>query len=118
MTIAGRSIPFWLALGWTIAIFIACSWPGDGMPNMANTDKWSHTGVFFVFGILWIWTGRKPSWVIAAGIAYGMLIEVWQGVMPIGRSFDWYDGLADGIGVIAGVLVAVALGRLLPRQSS
>ncbi|KAB7732679.1 VanZ family protein [Rudanella paleaurantiibacter] len=117
MTIAGRSLQYWLAVGWTIAIFVACSLPGNGKVNLTNSDKWNHAGVFFVFGILWVNLGRRPGLVILAGIAYGMLIEVWQGIMPIGRTFDWYDGLADAVGVVVGVGVALLAERLRNRRS-
>ncbi len=101
----------WLAIGWTLAIFVACSWPSNTIPNSVSTnDKWGHALMFLIFAVLWIWSGRKPAQVIWAGIAYGMLTEIWQGVTPFGRSFDWYDGLADAIGVLLGVGLVV-LGR-------
>jgi VanZ family protein len=112
MNLTRQNVIYWLAIGWTIAIFVACSWPSSGMPNMSNTDKWGHAGVFAIFGILWVWSGRKPGWVIGIGIVYGMLIEIWQGVMPLGRSFDWYDGLADAVGVLLGVGLAIVSRRL------
>lgn len=111
MTISRQSLIFWLALGWSIAIFIACSLPHSGTPTFTTNDKWQHAAVFLIFGVLWMWSGRKPIRVIVAGIAFGMLIEIWQGVMPmLGRTFDWYDGLADAIGVLLGVGL-VLLGR-------
>ena len=117
MTFSRQTLFFWLAIGWTVAIFVACSWPGNGVPNLSNNDKWGHAFVFFVFGIFWVWSGRKPGWVIGTGIAYGMLIEIWQGVMPLGRSFDWYDGLADAVGVLIGVGLVLLSGstRCRPR---
>jgi VanZ family protein len=110
MSIPRQSLFFWLALGWSIAIFIACSVPQNGVPSLSNSDKVQHAAVFLVFGVLWMWSGRKPGWVIGVGSGFGMLIEIWQGVMPLGRSFDWYDGLADAVGVLLGVGL-VLLGR-------
>jgi len=113
MTIPRQSVFFWLAIGWTVAVFVACSWPSSGIPNsLSNNDKWGHVAIFLIFGALWLWAGGKPAQVIWAGIAYGMMIEIWQGIMPIGRSFDWYDGLADAVGVILGVGLALLARRV------
>ena len=57
--------------------------------------------------------GRSVKWVLLAGITYGLLIEIWQGVMPINRSFDLYDALADTVGTIIGIGLAWAMMKLL-----
>ncbi|TAE30847.1 MAG: VanZ family protein [Cytophagales bacterium] len=102
-----RTLFLWLAIGWTVAMFVACSWPGKDAPNLSNNDKWGHALMFAIFAVLWMLTKRKTAvWVLGVGIAYGLFTEVWQGVMPIGRSFDWYDLLADAVGVVIGVGVA------------
>jgi VanZ family protein len=110
MTFSRQKLLFWAAIGWTVAIFIACSLPNKGLPDLSsNRDKWSHLAVFAVFGALWVWAGRKVGWVIAVGVAYGILIEIWQGIMPLGRSCDLFDALADGVGVVLGVVVSEQL---------
>jgi len=103
-----------LALGWSLAIFIGCSLPGNGIPDLTNKDKWIHAGVFVGFGLLWRLSGRSAGWVITAGIAYGYLIEVYQGVMPfIHRSYDLYDALADAVGTVLGVGLAWLVLKLM-----
>lgn len=112
-----QTLFYWLAIGWTVAIFVACSWPSDTMPaNVSTNDKWGHALMFLIFSALWVWSGRKPGFVLLAGIAYGMLTEIWQGVTPFGRSFDWYDGLADAIGAVLGVGLAM-LARRIVRET-
>jgi len=59
--------------------------------------------------------GRGPWWIAAgAAIAYGALIEWWQGRVP-GRVASPWDLLSDAIGAV-GLLWILADGRLLgPR---
>lgn len=108
---------YYAALGWTVAIFIGCSIPGDGLPHaLTNRDKLMHVGIFLLFGYLWRRLGYGVWGVLLGGVAYGLLIEIWQGIMPINRSFDLYDLLADTVGTIlgiglAGVLKLVVSGR-------
>ena len=110
----------WLAIIWTIIVFIGCSWPGSGMPDMSHgRDKWMHLAGFAPFGLLWSLAGRRTLWVMAAGFIFGLLIEVYQGLMPIDRSFDLFDALADTVGTglgIAAFWVGQRL-KLLPTET-
>ena len=95
---------YYAAIGWTVAIFIGCTIPGDGVPQaFTSRDKLTHIAIFLLFGLLWRWLGRSVWWVLLAGIGYGLLIEIWQGIMPINRSFDLYDALADTFGTSLGI---------------
>ncbi|MBC8155239.1 MAG: VanZ family protein [Bacteroidetes bacterium] len=109
----------WLAIACSIGLFIGCALPGSGLPDMSHgRDKWIHLAGFTPFGLLWSLAGRRTVWVIAAGFIFGFLIEVYQGVMPIGRSFDFFDALADTAGTVIGVAVFWAMQRLkwLPAE--
>jgi VanZ family protein len=108
---------YYAAIGWTIAIFIGCSIPGDGLPHaFTSRDKVMHIGIFLLFGFLWRQLGRTIWWVLMAGAAYGMLIEIWQGVMPINRSFDLYDALADTVGTLLGIGLAEVVSRVVRKN--
>ncbi|MDT8326932.1 MAG: VanZ family protein, partial [Roseovarius sp.] len=54
--------------------------------------------------------GRLPLWqVVLAGAAYGGVIEL---VQPyVGRSAEWGDLLADGLGAFVGALAAAIVAR-------
>ena len=102
------------ALGWTLVMFIGCSIPGDGLPHaFTSRDKLLHVGIFLIFGFLWRWLGYRAWVVLLAGASYGLLIEIWQGVMPINRSFDLYDALADTAGTALGIGLAWVMGSVL-----
>ncbi len=94
----------WLAITWSVILFIGCALPGNELPDLSHgRDKWVHLAGFAPFGLLWSLACRRWQWVIIAGAVFGLLIEVYQGVMPIGRSFDLFDALADTVGVAMGI---------------
>ncbi len=108
--------PTRLAVLWTVAVLAACSVPGSQIaPPEALPfafDKWVHAGMFLGFGLLWVRARpQRVGQVLAAGVAFGIGIEIWQGLLPIGRFPDPLDAVADVVGLVVGVGLAVALGR-------
>ncbi|QJD81217.1 VanZ family protein [Spirosoma rhododendri] len=104
------------AIGWTIIMFIGCSWPGESVPeSLSNRDKLTHIAIFAAFGFLWRLAGQSTVKVLLAGILYGVLIEIWQGIMPINRSCDLADAVADTAGVCIGILLALPINRYLSK---
>jgi VanZ family protein len=100
-------------------MFIGCSIPGDGLPHaFTSKDKLMHVGIFMLFGFLWRQLGYSVWKVLLAGAAYGLLIEIWQGVMPLNRSFDLVDAVADTVGTLAGIALAWAVTRVVSRSVS
>ncbi len=100
-------IVYYAALGWTLAIFVGCSIPGNSLSHaFTSRDKLLHVVIFMLFSYLWRRVGYGVWGVLLAGIAYGLLTEIWQGVMPINRSFDSYDVFADAVGTVLGIGVA------------
>lgn len=109
----GRKILLALAIAWTILIFIGCSLPGKDLPPINvfdHFDKVVHLGFFIVFAFLWLAAGfssRDKDWVliIALSFIYGFVLEYYQINFVPGRSWDVWDGVADGVGGIIGCLV-------------
>ncbi len=113
--------PTRLAVLWTVAILIACSVPGPALPETPqlslSIDKWIHVAMFIGFGGLWSLAAPGRGWaVFAAGVAYAVGIELWQGALPIGRSPDPFDALADVVGLVAGVGLAALARRRRPSN--
>lgn len=73
-----------------------------------GVDKWLH-GITFVCLALWF-TGQyrqESYWRIGVGlIAFGMLIEACQRLVTY-RSADWFDIVANTIGIVTGLLIAM-----------
>lgn len=80
---------------------------GQGVPGV---DKLAHFLAFAVLAMPMAYARRLPLWqIVLAGVAYGGLIELIQ--PHVGRSAEWGDLLADGLGVVSGALVAAMMAR-------
>ena len=74
-----------------------------------GADKWTHA-ISFAFLAVWF-SGQYRTgsyWRIALGLlAFGLLIELVQRSLSH-RTAEWYDVLADVVGIGIGLLVALA----------
>lgn len=107
-----------LALLWTLAILAACTIPGSSLPSVSlfEHDKLIHMALFAVFAWLWMAAlplsfGRRSALVMATGVAYAVLTEVYQGLLPFDRRPDPLDAVADIAGVTLGILIFVLARR-------
>ena len=109
----------WLAIAWTITMLIGCLTPHDQVPDelMTWNDKFLHIAIFFLFAVLWLLAGFRVFSVILAGLFVGALIEVLQYILPINRSADWFDLVADMVGTVIGVGVVLVWHRLFPNHT-
>ena len=103
-----------LGLYWLL-IFILTSIPGNHVPKLFGvSDKIKHLGAYFVLAILLNFTlyvqnkfpilSRKSFYfTFLITLLYGVIDEVHQIFIP-GRSFDWWDLVADVVGSLLGIL--------------
>jgi VanZ family protein len=101
----------WLALLWTLFLLAACTVPGTTLPSVSlwEFDKLIHFALFAGFGWLWMQAStlrwpRRMALVFLAGVAFALLTEWYQGLLPWPRTPDPLDALADSLGVLAGVV--------------
>lgn len=102
---------------WTLLIFVALSVPNPTSGSApSSTDKVAHFLLFAAFGGLWMHALRvrrapllrSAGCVLFWGTIYGMLLEVYQGLLPaLGRSAELLDALADTLGLGTAVAVYV-----------
>jgi len=92
---------------WSSPIF-ACDRAG-GEQWFPNADKFHHAAAFFALaGSLLALVERRHYAAMCAGLlAFGGAIEIAQYLLPYGRSAEWLDLAADGVGIVAGWLVSV-----------
>ncbi len=105
----------YLAFTITLIIFLLCTIPSENLPKNENfNDKTAHFVVFAGWAFCWQFAFKNYSKTLILGILYGILIEFWQGSLPVSfhRSFDWYDALADGVGVIIGLAIYFIVQRI------
>ncbi len=103
---------FFLALIVVVTLTVI---PGAAIQTeMSLNDKLLHFIAYFGLGILGGtgWADRRHVLVIAMPI-FGLALEIIQGGFVEGRSFDWYDGLANAIGAFAGVAASLLCRRIL-----
>lgn len=104
--ILSQSTVRWLAIVWSIIMLIGCLTPHEDVPEELSSfnDKGLHVAIFIPFAVLWILAGFRVGRVLIAGILFGALIEILQGILPINRNADWFDLAADSLGVVIGTL--------------
>lgn len=115
-----RRAAVWVAVLWTLVLWMGCSIPGNQIPdvNVLSADKLAHIGLFAVFAVLWARVAPHRSLAIAGwGLAFGTFIEVWQHLLPIGRTGDVYDVIADLIGLALGLGIAGGMARRAPAPA-
>lgn len=102
----------WLAMGWIliIATFIVCLVPGQDLPSTGISDKWEHTIAYGVLTLWFVGIYQRSRYLRIAGalVVMGVVIELLQGAMNLGRQCDYRDVIANSSGVVVGMLAALA----------
>jgi VanZ family protein len=103
---------FWLSGVAALVLVVAylCLRPSAGGEQwFPNADKLHHAAAFFALaGLLLALVERRYYAAMCAGLlVFGGAIEAAQYLMPYGRSAEWLDLAADGVGIVAGWLVSV-----------
>ncbi len=103
----------YLAIAYSLFVLGLCVMPSEELPGDVD-DKLAHFIAFAGVSFLWLWASENRILVIALSILFGVAVEFIQGALPVHfhRSFDWYDALADGIGVIIGFLLFLVFRKI------
>jgi VanZ family protein len=100
----------------TLVYFITCCvlffLPGKSLPSenwldLVFFDKWVHIGLFAVLAVLLCWTNflrQKNGRLVFCLLAYGLTVEIIQGLWIPNRSFDLFDLASDSLGAAVGIL--------------
>jgi VanZ family protein len=101
-------------------VVVASLWvlfsPGSDTPSVAISDKLVHATLFAALAITGALAGVRVLALAPALVAYAGLSEVLQATLPIDRDGDWHDALADTIGTVIGLLLAVGWLRIRGRR--
>ena len=109
------------AFAWAVVILILCGLPGSSFPKLSflewlRPDKIVHLILFGPQAFLLIngfvrqtkystLQSRAKSLGLAIAISYGIIVEVLQSTIFIGRSGDYRDAIANAIGAFIGLLI-------------
>jgi VanZ family protein len=110
------SIRFALVFIYVGCIMALSLLPPQDFPKVqlfTGIDKVVHFTMYFIFSILGCWAlkteiNRQKNWLILPVIiGWGIFMELLQLEMRVGRSFEWFDILANSVGVITGILIYI-----------
>ncbi len=108
-----------LALTVLLACFIAIKSLTPTMPtfSITNIDKAAHLLAYFTLGAaaLPAFPRVKPLFIWLGLSAFGICIEITQGLLNTGRSLDIWDGIANASGAFLAVLAWLILTRLVQK---
>jgi len=83
---------------------------GAANPGIAGFDKLVHFVAFAALAMPLASARRLPLvWIVLAGLAFDGLIELIQPY--VGRSAEWADWLADGLGALVGASLVTRISR-------
>jgi VanZ family protein len=108
-----QSIRFVLVIVYIGCIAALSLLPPQDLPQVQlfeGADKVVHFLMYLFFSILGCWAlkaeeNRSGIWLtLPVTIGWGMLMELIQLEMHAGRSFSWYDILANSAGVVVGII--------------
>jgi len=118
------SIPQWLRITLSlvylvIIIFLSLLPPNDlpDIPLFPGADKIVHTCMYL--GLTWLscWSMHaefKRIWyflIILFSIGWGTVMEIFQFLMHMGRSFEFYDIIGNSMGTLIGVLIYILMAQ-------
>ena len=109
------------AILWTAFIFVLCTVPGNSLPShswfeLFHVDKQVHVVLYALLVVFWFVGLQKQhkikslkhknaGLVCLLSMVYGVMMEYMQLLIGQGRSFEWLDVLANGFGILTGVLL-------------
>ena len=105
-----------IAIVWVVFIAILHAIPGSDFPEFSfsdffQLDKLIHVAIFMIGVFLFAIALKEQQkikflrYLVISFIAYGLLLEIFQGLFFVERSADILDWLSDIVGVILGVWI-------------
>ena len=113
-----RCLPFLFWIGVILTTILGLI-PGTSVPPAFQFwDKAQHSLAFAILAITGLLAFPKKMALVCLGlIAHGALIEVMQSTLTTTRYGDVMDWLADGTGVLIGLVVYASLTLMRPQNA-
>jgi VanZ family protein len=96
-------------LAMVLAIIVTSLLPSSSLPSVQVWDKFEHAVAYFVLAAWFGGIVRPDRYrrLALALLALGIAVEVSQQAMGLGRTADLRDVLANAIGIVLGLAIAV-----------
>jgi len=113
-----QSTRFILVFLYVICIAALSLLPMRDLPHVhefPGFDKIVHFSMYFMFSFLFGWALKADHnyyWlllIVPVTIGWGVFMEVLQNLTHQGRNFDFYDMVANSVGVVIGILFFLLL---------
>lgn len=120
-----KKLYFWSALFWSILIIFLCLIKSSDIPQIEipYLDKVIHTGLHFVFTLLWFFyfkkhIGRLSNFKLllislVLSVFFGIAIELIQKFFTVTRSADIFDVIANLFGAFLAVVSIVFFNKYM-----
>lgn len=104
-----RFVLLFIYVGCIVALSLL---PPQDLPHIElfyGADKIIHLSMYLIFSLLACWALKADKnsarilWIILITAGWGIFMEFMQLEMHAGRSFSWYDEMANAIGVLTGI---------------
>jgi VanZ family protein len=125
------SLPQWLRVLFSILYLSVVAglslMPSEDVPQIEmfpGFDKVVHGCMYFGLAVLACWTLHaeikriRIVYVVLFSISWGLLMEISQLEMMLGRAFEWKDELANSVGSLLGATAYLLIVRLYQSQRS
>lgn len=108
-----QSLRIFIVLLYAGSIAVLSMLPPQDLPSIPlfeGADKVVHFLMYFIFSFLLCWAFKTENkfrrwiWVTSIAICWGIFMEYIQLFMHLGRSFSWYDVMANSFGVMVGIV--------------
>jgi VanZ family protein len=103
-----------LAIFYAAGIVALSLLPPHDLPRVElfpGADKVVHFLMYFIFSMLGCWSSKKESirshfyLIFPITIVWGVIMEIFQFSMHLGRNFSWLDVLANSFGAAVGIII-------------
>lgn len=95
---------------WAVVVFGLHAMSSKSFPKISfwenlGPDKIVHAFMFFIGSSLALFSGWGRLKSVMIWISAGVLLEYYQFFFTTDRSFDWFDVVADWVGVLSSIII-------------
>jgi VanZ family protein len=107
-------------LGFLVLIVVNTLAPTVAGPSWSLSDKIVHFTAYFVLAFVSLPAVPKikPLWVLLSLCALGIGLEIAQGVMGLGRTASFWDGVANASGAFFALFIWWSFSKIIRKYSS